>query len=85
MAKADAMGACSFFFRDAFLRLTHAECLEVTGDHDAACAAISEARAWVLAVADRIGDPAYRTTFLESVPENRKTLELARAWLGEVA
>jgi hypothetical protein len=85
MAKAGAMGACSFFFRDAFLRLTHAECLEATGDHGAARTAISEARAWVLAVADKIGDPAYRTTFLENVPENRRTLELARAWLGEVA
>jgi hypothetical protein len=85
MAKAEAMGACSFFFREAFLHLTHAECLEATGDHAAARAAIARARAWILAVADKIGDPAYRTSFLENVPENRKTLELARQWLGETA
>ena len=77
------MGACSRFFRDAFLHLTHAECLEATGNHAAACAAIAGARRWILAVADKIGDPAYRKSFLENVPENRRTIELSRAWLGE--
>ena len=83
--KAASMGACSIFFRGAFLHLTHAECLEATGDHAAAREAITKARAWILAVADKIGDPAYRSSYLEVVPENRKTLELARAWLGESA
>ena len=83
MGKAASMGACSIFFRDAFLHLTHAECLEATGDHAAAREAITRARAWILAVAAKIGDPVYRRSYLEVVPENRRTLELARAWLGE--
>jgi eukaryotic-like serine/threonine-protein kinase len=85
MGKAASMGACSIFFRDAFLHLTHAECLEATGDHAAAREAVTRARAWILAVAAKIGDPAYRRSYLEVVPENRKTLELARMWLGESA
>jgi hypothetical protein len=30
----------------------------------------------------KIDDPAYQKSFLENVPENRRTLELARQWLG---
>ena len=33
-------------------------------------------------IAAKIGDPEYRKSFLESVPENRRTLELARQWVG---
>jgi tetratricopeptide (TPR) repeat protein len=84
LAKYESMGACGFF-RGAFLRLTHAECLEATGNHDAACAAIAKARRCILTNAAKIGDPAYRKTFLENVPENQKTFELARQWLGESA
>jgi tetratricopeptide (TPR) repeat protein len=72
-----------FSFRAAFMRLIHAECLESSGDHAAAVLAITEARARVLANADKIRDPAYRRSFLEGVPENRRTLELAREWSGE--
>ena len=50
---------------------------------DDARAALAEARARILAVAEPIDDPGYRTSFLESVPENRRTLALAREWLGE--
>ncbi len=77
----EAMGACGFF-RGAFLRLTHARCLDAAGDHDAARAAITAARARLFAIADKIGDPEYRRSFLEVVPENRQTLELAHQWLG---
>jgi hypothetical protein len=83
MAKDEAMGACSYFCRGAFLRLTHAECLEATGDHAAACAAIAKARDYVLQIAHKIGDPAYRKSFLEAVRENSKILDLSRQWLGE--
>ena len=75
------MGACAFF-RGAFLRLVHARCLEAAGDHDAAKAAIATARARLLAIAGKIGNPEYRASFFEGVPENRQTLELARQWLG---
>jgi hypothetical protein len=83
LAKCDAMGACSHFFRGAFLRLIHAECLEAIGDHAAARAAITSAKARLFAIAETIGDPSYRTSFLENVPENRRTLALAQAWGAE--
>jgi gamma-glutamyltranspeptidase/glutathione hydrolase len=47
--------------------------------------AIADARARLLTTAGRIGDPAYRRSFLEDVPENARTLALAHAWLGEPA
>ncbi|HEX7837055.1 MAG TPA: hypothetical protein VF469_06300, partial [Kofleriaceae bacterium] len=81
MARYTAMG-CSMF-RGAFVRLAHAEALHATGAHDAARAAIAQARAYLRAVADKIADPGYRVSFLEQVPENARTLALASAWLGE--
>jgi tetratricopeptide (TPR) repeat protein len=62
-------------------RLAHAEALEANGDRAAARAAIAEARDRLLAKAARIGDAGRRATFLERVPENARTLSLARAWL----
>jgi hypothetical protein len=79
IARCAAMGGCGMF-RGAFVRLVHAEALEATGASDAARAAIAEARARLLAIADKIGDPAYRRSFLEDVPENTRTLALASAW-----
>ncbi len=76
------MGACGMF-RGAFVRLAHAEALHATGAHDAARRAITDARARLFTIAGRIADPAYKTSFLEDVPENARTLALARAWLGE--
>ncbi len=76
-----AMGGCGMF-RGAFVRLAHAEALHATGAHDAARHAIAEARARLFSIADRIADPTYRQSFLENVPENSRTLGLARAWLG---
>jgi hypothetical protein len=72
-------------FRGAFVRLARAEALHAAGALDAARAAIADARARLVAIADTISDPAYRTSFLEGVPENARTLELARAWIGEAA
>jgi hypothetical protein len=79
--KDEAMGACGFF-RGAFLRLTHAECLEAAGDHEAAKVTIAAARARLFAIAAKISEAEYRRSFLEAVPENRRTLELARQWVG---
>jgi ATP/maltotriose-dependent transcriptional regulator MalT len=78
MKQTQAMGACSRFFRDAFLMLTHIECLEAVGDRANARTAIEKAKTWVLNVAGKIGDNEYRRMFLEEVPENRRILELAR-------
>lgn len=81
LEKYEAMTACGFF-RGGFLRWTHARCLEAAGDHEAAKAAIAAARARLFTIAAKIGDPTYRKSFLEAVPENRQTLELARRWVG---
>ena len=82
MARYTAMGACGMF-RAAFVRLAHAEALHATGAHDAARVAIAQARARVLAVAGKISDPGYRASFLAQIPENARTLTLARTWLDE--
>jgi hypothetical protein len=82
MTRSAAMGGCGMF-RGAFVRLAHAEALEATGDHEAACRAIAGARERLREIADRIADLAYRRSFLEDVPENARTIELAHAWLGE--
>jgi eukaryotic-like serine/threonine-protein kinase len=84
VARDAAMGGCGMF-RGAFVRLVHVEALHATGAHDAARAAIAQARARLLAIADRIFDPDYRASFLAHVPENARTLALAGAWLGEPA
>jgi len=81
VARCEAMGACGLF-RGASVRLAYAEALHATGAHDAARHVIAEARARLFTIADRIADPAYKQSFLENVPENSKTLALARAWLG---
>ena len=81
MSRCQAMGGCGMF-RGAFVRLVHAEALHATGAHDAARRAIAEARARLLAIAGKIAESSYRTSFLDRVPENARTLTLARAWLG---
>jgi len=70
---------------EALARLALAEALFATGDHAEARAAIAEAQHRLLAAAARIEDPGRQRTFLENVPENARTLSLARAWLGEAA
>jgi hypothetical protein len=81
MERYAAIGACGFF-RGAFLRLIHARCLELAGDHDGAMAAIGSARERLFVIAAKISDPELRQSFLEAVPENREILELAQQWLG---
>lgn len=76
------MGACSLFFREAFLSLVHAECLDALGRREDAKTAIEEASADILANAQKIQNPAYRRAFLEDVPENKRTFELWRQWQG---
>jgi tetratricopeptide (TPR) repeat protein len=81
MARYTAMGGCGMF-RGAFVRLAHAEALHATGAHDAARGAIAQARDRLFAIAGKITDPGHRTSFLEQVPENARTIALASAWLG---
>ncbi len=67
---------------EALVRLALAEALDATGDRPAAGRAIAEARDRLLARAERITRADWRSSFLDRVPENARTLELARAWLG---
>jgi eukaryotic-like serine/threonine-protein kinase len=76
------MGGCGLF-RGAFVRLAHTEALHATGAHDAARRALAAARAKLFEIAGRIPDPGFRGSFLEDVPENARTLALARAWLDD--
>jgi eukaryotic-like serine/threonine-protein kinase len=82
LAQCATMGGCGMF-RGAFLRMIRAEALHATGAHDAARRAIADARSHLLDVASRITDPAFRAIFLDLVPENARTLALARTWLGD--
>jgi hypothetical protein len=79
MKQYEALGA--FGFRGAHARLVHVEALEATGDHAGACQALSAARDRLMIQAAKIGDPAMRRGFLEDLPENARTLALARQWL----
>ena len=84
MSRCIARGGCGMF-RGTLVRLAHAEALHATGDRDAAQRAIADARTHVLAIAGKIHDPAYRQRFLDNVPENVRTLALARTWLDDLA
>jgi hypothetical protein len=76
--------ACAFF-RGPFVRLVHAECLAAAGRTADAHRALKDARDRLLAIAASLEDPARRQRFLEEVPENARTLELAHEWLGDAA
>jgi tetratricopeptide (TPR) repeat protein len=65
---------------DAFVRLVHAETLDALGDHAAAREVLRAAHERLVACAARIDDHELRRSFLERVPENARTLELARSW-----
>jgi tetratricopeptide (TPR) repeat protein len=61
---------------EALVRLAHAEALLATGRADEARDAAADARARLLARADRITEPAWRDGFL-ALPEHARTLALA--------
>ncbi|UQA63976.1 protein kinase [Polyangium aurulentum] len=78
--QADLKSPDQFLRGGSFLRLVHVESLEANRRHDEARNAVANARDRLLAIAAKIDDPAYRKSFLENVPENRRTIELAREW-----
>ncbi|UQA59455.1 serine/threonine-protein kinase [Polyangium aurulentum] len=65
---------------EARLRLVYAEALHASGNATSARSAIKSARTRLLARAEKMTDEALRTSFLERVPENARTMELFRAW-----
>ena len=70
---------------EALVRLVYAEALHAAGAAEEARAVITAARGRLLERAGRIGEEKWRRRFLEGVPENARTLLLARRWLGEEA
>ena len=65
---------------EAYVRLAFAEALDAAGDRDAACEAIATARVRIMERAAMIHDPQWKESFLHLVPENARTLELAKEW-----
>jgi eukaryotic-like serine/threonine-protein kinase len=63
---------------EALIRLTHAEALEAAGRREEAVVAIRAAKERLLARGAAISHVELRRSFLELVPENARTLELAR-------
>jgi tetratricopeptide (TPR) repeat protein len=65
---------------EALVRLAHAEALHAVGEDAAARRAIAAAEQRLLERAAAIGDPAWRSLFLEAVPEHARTVALAAEW-----
>ncbi len=65
---------------ETLIRLMYAESLSAAGNRHAARAAILAARARLFERANRITDDHWRDSFLENIPDNARTLELAHAW-----
>jgi len=65
---------------EALVRLVFAETLRANRHFERAEEAIAIAHARLLERADRIADESFRTSFLESVPENARTCALADEW-----
>jgi hypothetical protein len=66
--------------RESLLRLVYAESLDQLGEHDEAREAIRLAQRRLLERAAQIREPAWRSSFLGRLPENARTLQLAREW-----
>ncbi len=80
MDRYEVMGA--FGYRGSFVRLVLAEALEAAGELHEARAALASARDRLLSRAAAIPDPEARRAYLEGLPENARTLLLARDRLG---
>ena len=65
---------------DALVRLEWAESLDAAGSTDEARRALADARDRLKARADRIDDVQLRESFLSAIPDNQRTLLLAREW-----
>jgi hypothetical protein len=64
------------------VRLVRAEALHAASDIEGAREAIGTARERLLASAGKISSAELRRSFLERVPTNARTLQLAKEWLG---
>lgn len=74
----------AFGYRGAFMRIVQVEVLDATGHHGAARECLADARDRLWRIAADIPNEEYRRSYLERVPENARTLELAETWFGRV-
>ena len=65
--------------------MIHAEALFANGLHDEARTSIEAAHERLESRAKKIADPTLRESFLTRVPENARTIALAKAWLPQRA
>jgi eukaryotic-like serine/threonine-protein kinase len=65
---------------ESFIRLVYASALAQSGDMRGASRAMSDARARLMARADRISEARWRERFLHNIPENAQTLAFAKLW-----
>lgn len=82
VARYDALHA--FGYRGAFMRLVCVEVFEATGHHGDARELLADARDRLHRIAADIPDAGIRQSYLEQVPENARTIELAEKWFGKV-
>jgi tetratricopeptide (TPR) repeat protein len=69
---------------ESLVRLVYAEALRAAGLRSEFAAAITDARDRLMARAEKISDPEWRGRFLTAVPDNARTLALARSSPGLV-
>ena len=62
---------------EALIRLAHIRALAATGLTEEASLRTAEAQQRLRERSERIGDPRYRKSFLQHVPENAQTMALA--------
>jgi ATP/maltotriose-dependent transcriptional regulator MalT len=65
---------------ESLVRLVLASALEATGDRAGAREALGAAYVRLGARAEKLRDPVRRKSFLEQIPENARTVELAKEW-----
>jgi tetratricopeptide (TPR) repeat protein/predicted Ser/Thr protein kinase len=65
---------------ESFVRLVHVRALQASGELKQAHDALLKAEARILERAANMSELAVRSSFLQNVPDNRATLELAEAW-----
>ncbi len=72
------LGESAVYEGEATVRLVYAEAQRAAGDEAAARATLLAARDRLIERAERIRQPAWRSSFLENVPDHARTIELAR-------
>jgi tetratricopeptide (TPR) repeat protein len=69
---------------ESLVRLTHAEVLRAAGETAAASDSIALAKVRLLERAQRINNGELRDSFLNAIPENARTFQLADQWAANV-